>query len=195
MIEWKEFGDRMQYRVSSDGMVQTRTNGTSPKLRSEWREKKVTFKKSDYTGCGYLITGTKEGGKFKSEYVHRIVAKNFLPNNSAKAQVNHIDGNRLNNKLKNLEWSTPLENMRNSVERGSHEGKGSFKGKLCEYSVLTIATLINAGWRNKEIALHYNVDQSNISKFRSKVEIYKGMHNLLTPIIDRPHTIKDKEDV
>ncbi|WP_194287260.1 NUMOD4 motif-containing HNH endonuclease [Gracilibacillus oryzae] len=47
----------------------------------------------------------------KSVYVHRLVAQAFIPNPLAKAEVNHKDGNRLNNESINLEWVTRKENM------------------------------------------------------------------------------------
>lgn len=58
----------------------------------------------------YVLTDTR--GIKKHLLIHRVVAELFIPNrNTAKTQVNHIDGNKQNNDVRNLEWLTPSENI------------------------------------------------------------------------------------
>lgn len=66
---------------------------------------------------GYYIATLCINGKPRSFSLHRLIALQFVPNDDpeSKTQVNHIDGNKLNNKTENLEWVTPEENMRHSV--------------------------------------------------------------------------------
>ena len=54
----------------------------------------------------------------KRYYVHRLVADAFFDEDHDKIDVNHIDGNRLNNKLSNLEWCTRKENIRHAYING-----------------------------------------------------------------------------
>lgn len=67
------------------------------------------LKKNDYT---YIKIGSK------SYRVHRLVAQTYLPNLEGKATVNHIDGNKANNMLCNLEWMTQSENMKHACNTG-----------------------------------------------------------------------------
>ena len=60
-----------------------------------------------------LPTGDK-----KRIYAHRAVAQAYIPNPNNKREVNHIDGNRLNNCIDNLEWATPKENQQHSLITG-----------------------------------------------------------------------------
>ena len=66
----------------------------------------------------YLRVGLSKDGITKTFGVHRLVALSFIENPERKPQVNHIDGNPLNNALDNLEWVTNSENQVHAFENG-----------------------------------------------------------------------------
>ena len=84
--------------------------------------------KPQVNGKGYLRVSI---GK-KLEFVHRLVAEKYVPNSENKPQVNHIDGNKLNNSASNLEWVTNQENRDHAVANNLH-----VKGEQCPYAKLT----------------------------------------------------------
>jgi Mg2+/Co2+ transporter CorC len=70
------------------------------------------FLKATDRGNGYLTVHIED----KNRYLHRIVAQAFIPNPENKPQVNHIDGNRSNDCVENLEWVSRLENVKHAKE-------------------------------------------------------------------------------
>ena len=64
---------------------------------------------------GYFQIALGRGKKFK---IHRLVATAFIPNPDDKPQINHIDGNKMNNHVNNLEWCTNRENQNHALQTG-----------------------------------------------------------------------------
>lgn len=63
---------------------------------------------------GYKLVSVSVGGKHKELTVHRLVAQAFIPNESKLRDVNHIDGNKTNNNVENLEWVSHSDNIKHS---------------------------------------------------------------------------------
>lgn len=83
--------------------------------------KHVELKPND-NGLGYQRVGIGHGNP---QYIHRLVAETFLPNDDPeKNQVNHKDGNKHNNNLYNLEWCTQSYNDRHAFKHGLKVAKG-----------------------------------------------------------------------
>ena len=77
---------------------------------------------------GYLYINLYKEGKGRNYYVHRLVAKVFIPNPEDKPEVNHKDENKTNNKVENLEWVTCKENN-NYGTRNKRSGKSQTNNK------------------------------------------------------------------
>lgn len=67
---------------------------------------------------GYRTVYLNKNGNHVSKQVHRLVAETFILNSNNKPQVNHIDGNKQNNCVENLEWVTIKENLQHAKKIG-----------------------------------------------------------------------------
>ncbi len=105
------------YRVREDGVIESCYKFKTSIPTDTWREVKPVYDKS----CGYLIVTLCHEGLRKNKRVHRLIAEAFIPNPLNKAHINHIDGNKLNNTISNLEWNTPSENTNHSIRIGLHD--------------------------------------------------------------------------
>jgi hypothetical protein len=100
------------YSVDTTGQVYSYKRGTKVKLAGG-----VLYDKS--RGCHSYRAGCFfKDGKSKSLYFHRVVAEAFIPNPENKKEVNHIDGDKLNNRIENLEWATRSENTQHAYDTG-----------------------------------------------------------------------------
>lgn len=87
------------YYINKDGQVAKIVND------------KIRLLNDRTNAYGYRrVSMVNDQGERKDRYVHSILAKTFIPNPENKPQVNHINGNKADNKLENLEWVTSGEN-------------------------------------------------------------------------------------
>jgi len=70
---------------------------------------------------GYKSIVLSDGDKQKNAHIHRLVAYAFIPNPQNKETVNHIDGNKLNNHVDNLEWATRSEQQQHAFRTGLYK--------------------------------------------------------------------------
>lgn len=101
--EWKDIhGYENTYQVSSLGRVRS--------LRYRNTDKTKILKISFFR-TGYARVSLQKNRRSVSKLVHRLVAEAFIPNPENKPQVNHINGDKSDNSIKNLEWMTNSENI------------------------------------------------------------------------------------
>lgn len=127
------------------------------------RSGKILKKHSN--GYGYLIVALYKDKKRKSSYVHRLVAKCFVSNDDNKKCVNHINGDRTDNRVSNLEWVTQKENIHHAYKTGLSKGFGETHGmaKLTDKDVKEIKLLLSKKIGQKDIAEKFNVTKAMIS--------------------------------
>ena len=109
--EWRDVIDEKtdyedKYQISSFGRARSFKAG------------RVKILKLVFDGKGYAYVGIHKNGKQKKVHVHALVAKAFIPNPEGKTQINHIDGDKSNNRVENLEWVSPSENIQHALETG-----------------------------------------------------------------------------
>lgn len=107
-----------QYQVSNHGRIKSCDRILPHKTYGTWHIKERLLKQV-ITPYGYMSTSFHLGeGKMQTVRVHRMVAIAFIPNPMNLPQVNHIDGNKQNNHVSNLEWVTEQENTDHAWAHG-----------------------------------------------------------------------------
>ena len=121
--------------------------------------------------CGYRQVILSKDGKRNYQKVHRLVAETFISNPDSKKQVNHIDGNKLNNCIDNLEWNTPSENQIHAFNKGlskPRRGKANNFTKLTKEQVIEIKKLLKQKTHShRQIGEIYGVTRQAIGRINT----------------------------
>lgn len=123
-------------------------------------------KLKQYISNGYKkVNLYDEFGNCKKCYVHRLVAEAFILNPNNYKEVNHIDCNKENNTVHNLEWCNRIQNLKHSwVNCKKRCGERHGMHKLRTNEVIKIKELLNdKNLTQKEISILFHVSQSTIS--------------------------------
>lgn len=153
-----------KYSISNDGRIRSHFPRTIEGKFGGWIKPFVS-------NWGYKIVILSNNKTRKHHLVHRLVADAFVCNQYNKLQVNHLDGNKLNNCVKNLEWATSSEDLKHSYKKGLRSGKGekNSQAKLTLYQVEEIRNLLALNEISQQkIADKFGVSQKTISLIKRK---------------------------
>lgn len=132
---------------------------------------RVNMLKTHTNEKGYKYVCLRKNNRTIKAKISRLVAQTFIPNTQNKAEVNHIDGDKANNNVDNLEWCTRQENMNHAWSTGLKKGI-VIERKLSIEKAKEIREKKKSGISNAELARIYNVSPTNISLL-IKNKIYK----------------------
>jgi hypothetical protein len=152
MEQWKPVvGYEGFYEVSNQGRIRSVDRITNSSIRhNDHVVKKGKMLKLNLKRGGYLAVDLSKENVKKTKTVHRIVAEAFIPNPEDKYTVNHINGNKSDNRVENLEWATSSENSIHAVKTHLMPGNGFKRQILCvETGQIFESSTQAAEWLNK----------------------------------------------
>ena len=150
--EWKDIkGFNRRYQISNAG-----------KIRNPIRGKIL---KQGVNPIGYNTIFLWDGIKNHGFRVARLVGIYYVRGFYPGLQINHIDGYKSNDHFLNLEWTTPLENVRHAVKMGLHNSKGERQHlcKLTNEKVIKIRELYDMGFGRIVLSKMFMVHRNNIT--------------------------------
>lgn len=171
---WKDIpGFEGYYQASNLGNIKSLDRTIATKNR--WgqdnpRKYKGKAIKPQFSKVGYYVVKLNTGKFSRSYYIHHLVMKSFTPNPDPirLSNINHKDGNKLNNRLENLEWCTPKQNTRHGIEMGLTPvpGKGTDnpRAQLVEEQVHQIRDLYKTNqYTYNQLGNMFNVSKHTIA--------------------------------
>lgn len=154
MSRFKEIeGYNNDYFITEDGDV-----------ISVKRGKKILLKKR-VNSRGYYYVNSRKNGKYKSICIHRLVGIYFVENNNGFNVLNHIDGNKLNNRYDNLEWCDQVHNMKEASRMGLLKIKRGAESNLYSGKLnIDISNMIRSIRSNEKLSYDKIAKMFDVSK-------------------------------
>lgn len=164
---WKPIkGYEESYMVSNVGRVKSVFTSFAEKT-GKIRSHKPRILRQHISSTGYLLADLF-GKTFK---VHRLVGEAFIPHdNDEQCFINHKDFNTFNNRVENLEWCTPRENVLHAV---AHHRNQSYY----YLDEIEVVNLYQSGYTAIELGKKYNVPKGTIYNIAKKYGIKKGKNS------------------
>ena len=155
--EWRSIKDFPDYEISNTG-----------KVRSLKRVEEPTVLSNGLGSSGYYNVVLRRDNKSHTVRVHKLVAEAFIPHSEEFNVVNHIDGNKLNNEVTNLEWVSYSDNNQKAYDEGlKGKGEDHYLAKLTDQQALLIRFTVGL-FRDsiKELSEKFSVSDTTIFRLR-----------------------------
>lgn len=175
--EWRETIQDEYYYVSSEGRVKHDGRFLSGSIHKD----------------GYIFVNIR-GNQYAK---HRLVAEAFIPNPENKPFVNHIDGNKQNNRVENLEWCTQSENIKHAHQTNLQpSGLSTYRGKFTFEQREEIKRIWDSGmFSRRQLAEKFGVSHTCINdiindkyKYAEKTNVYE---EVARPLVDTLNELRD----
>lgn len=173
---WKPIEENPVYLVSNYGRVRTIDHPVWCRVNNSYSIRKGRFcTPTNNNSKRYWRVGVQINNRQKHLAIHRLVAKAFIPNPNNLPQINHIDGDKNNNKVSNLEWC-------NNGYNQAHAWKNSLKDitKMSEHSSLRKLTVEQVRFIKEEYSKVDTSIRGNKMNFARKMQIKFNLKSVST---------------
>ena len=153
-----------RYAIDENGKVLSiHKPGPGDKNNRPWSESRLLKPMLDKDG--YHIARLSHDGKKQNIPVHKLVLTTFSTPCPSGMECRHLDGNRTNNHISNLAWSTHSENLRDKFRHGTQpQGERCYQAKLKDADILEIRARAANGETQHAIAKEFAVPQAHVSR-------------------------------
>lgn len=154
---WKDItGYEGKYQVSTSGSIRNILKNNQLKPSPDTK--------------GYTRVNLWKDGSYKTKKIHRLVAEVFLKNDNDYAQVNHIDGDKSNNNIDNLEWCDQSYNIKHAYANNllSKKGTKNARATIDEKTAIDIKNMLLGNLTHREIADIFQVSIHVVANIKNK---------------------------
>jgi hypothetical protein len=159
-VDWIVYKDGRVFRPAYISQIKRIKNGKPQEFVSLQSEKEL----KPWVQKGYQIVSAKQGNKRPKVFLHRLVAMAFVDGYSPELSVNHINGNKLDNRPENLEWVTVAQNTKHQWRTGLVDLRGENQPthKLTQRQVIHIRKALKLGVPSNSLSIIAGVNSSTI---------------------------------
>lgn len=148
MEEFRDLKDFDNYQISNLGRIYS-------------KKRRACLKVKRLGNSGYYQVRLSKDGKYVYKNLHRLLAETFIPNPNNYRTVNHINGNKLDNRLANLEWADDCKQQHEACLLGL---KPTTQHILTTEEIIEVYKLYSEGVSQSKLAKQFNTRKQQIAK-------------------------------